>query len=287
MAGILFVLGAAVGSFLNVIALRYNPEEFIFTRKTIGGRSHCAHCKKNLRWFELVPLVSFLFQRGRCRRCGARLSLQYPLAEIVSGLIFVFVPARFGEYLFFPGIRGGGLIAVEAIFVLAFLALFLMALIDYRLELIPDEITVFLTILGIAFTILASPGFSLASGSFVGGYALLLGVRSSVYLNHAVGALAGAGFLYALYVLSRKRGIGFGDVKLALPLGLLFGWPDIALVGFFAFVAGSAYGLLAILRGGKSMKSFLAFGPFLAVGAAIVFFRGLELVAAYFKLFEL
>src|SRR3989344_2404324 len=100
---LLFIFGAVLGSFINVLAVRYDPERFIFDSKVIGGRSYCPHCRKTLRWFELVPLMSFLFQRGQCLGCGRRISFQYPLVEIVAGLICVFVPMRLEGLIFsFP-----------------------------------------------------------------------------------------------------------------------------------------------------------------------------------------
>ncbi len=89
---ILFVFGLAIGSFLNVVALRYDGERSLFDAGPVSGRSYCPHCGRTLRWFELVPLVSFIMQGAKCRRCHAPISFQYPLVELISGLVFVFVP---------------------------------------------------------------------------------------------------------------------------------------------------------------------------------------------------
>src|SRR5581483_8885445 len=90
----LFVFGLAIGSFLNVVALRYDGNRFVLDPKAIGGRSHCPHCKKTLQWYELIPLASFAIQRGKCRGCGVRIGFRYPFVEFLSGLIFALVPLR-------------------------------------------------------------------------------------------------------------------------------------------------------------------------------------------------
>jgi leader peptidase (prepilin peptidase) / N-methyltransferase len=285
MTGLLFVLGAAFGSFLNVIAVRYDPDKFVLARHAWGGRSRCTGCGKTLRWFELVPFLSFALQRGRCRHCGVRLSFQYPFTELVAGLITAFVPGRVTFDLFLPGMPPENLLALKVLFTLAFLVLFLIALIDWRLQIIPDELTAFVAILGIAAAYFSAPGFSSGSASFLGPYALLFGFRESLVLSRVLAAVGGGSFLGLLFLITRGRGIGFGDVKLAPALGLLFGWPDIVGIILAAFVTGSLYGLWAIARRGRSLKSFLAFGPFLGLGSLIVFFWGDSVIGWYFGAF--
>ena len=85
---VLFAFGIAIGSFLNVISIRYNPDKFLFSLKNLRGRSHCPHCKKTLRWYELAPLFSFLIQGGRCRGCATKISWQYSIVEFLTGLAF-------------------------------------------------------------------------------------------------------------------------------------------------------------------------------------------------------
>lgn len=284
---LLFVFGLAMGSFLNVVASRYDGDHFLFDTKMIGGRSHCTHCGKTLRWFELVPLFSFLIQGGHCRRCGARLSLQYPIMELVSALIFVFVP-------FAIVMQNGGLgialtiitplVIFSAIWVAAFEALLVMTLIDIRLGIIPDEINIFLGVLGVALGIVMAYYFAGANNSFLGAFAGLFCLQGNVWLNKIAAAVFAAAFFGFLIAVTRGRGMGLGDLKLVIPLGLLFGWPDVVLVMMVAFVIGAAVGLASIVRGKKTMKGTLPFGPFLAAGGAIVFFWGLPLFNWYFNL---
>jgi prepilin signal peptidase PulO-like enzyme (type II secretory pathway) len=256
---ILFVFGAVFGSFLNVVTLRYDGEHFLFDTKMLGGRSRCPHCEKTLRWFELVPIVSFLIQGGRCRRCGARLGIQYPIVEFISGLIFVFVPFSFGA------IAAPVIFVTTVLWVAVFEALLVMAAIDIRLGIIPDEINIFLGVLGIFFAILSASQ----------GHPVLLKL---------IGAAAAGIFFAILIAATRGKGMGMGDLKLAIPLGLLFGWPYIIFVLVAAFVFGAVAGMIAIARGAKTMKGTLPFGPYLAAGAATAFFWGAPIVAWYLSL---
>jgi leader peptidase (prepilin peptidase)/N-methyltransferase len=286
MSFLLFLFGAAIGSFLNVVALRYDPDRFLFGR-ALSGRSHCPHCGTTLRWFELIPVLSFFFQAGRCRTCRARLSFRYPAVEILCGLLFVFVPLRMADPYFFLYLQHEFYL-ISSLWVLVFLLLLLMALIDLRFSIIPDEINVALLALGGAITYASRPAFGMASGSFLGAYGFLFGFRDNIWTNHIVfGALAAGLFFLGLIFITRGRGMGVGDLKLVIPLGLLFGWPDILFVVGFAFILGSLVGAYAIFTGRKTLKHYVPFGPFLAVGGALVFFFGYQLVHWYLGLFGL
>jgi prepilin signal peptidase PulO-like enzyme (type II secretory pathway) len=263
---ILFVFGLAIGSFLNVVATRYDGEHFLFGAKLIGGRSHCEHCKKTLRWFELVPLVSFVAQGGRCRSCKTRLSVQYPVVELISGLIFVFVPLAVGV---------DGLIAsaiAAALWIAIFEALLVMSLVDIRLGIIPDEISIFLGAIGVVLMLIP--------------LALFGGQGSGIALAQILGAAVAGIFFALLIAVTRGKGMGMGDLKLAIPLGLIFGWPDIVLVLMLSFVIGAIAGLFAIAHGKNTMKGTLPFGPFLALGGAIVFFWGSQIIGWYLSLLK-
>jgi leader peptidase (prepilin peptidase)/N-methyltransferase len=289
MSLLLFILGTAFGSFLNVIALRYDPDKFVWSG-SLRGRSRCPACGRALRWFELLPLASFLLQRGRCRTCGARLSLQYPAVELLSGLIFVFVPRGLNNYFSLPPsfyLPPAAYHLLVIFWTAAFLVLLLVSLIDFRLRLIPDELNALLALLGAVAAYLAAPHWSEAGTSFLGPYALLFGFRENIWLNRLAAAALGAAIPGFLVLVTRGRGMGAGDMKLGFALGALFGWPEIILVLAFGFVFGSAVGLGLIAFGRKTMKSFVPFGPFLAAAAAFVFFWGYAAVDFYFKLFNL
>jgi len=283
---ILFVFGLAIGSFLNVVAVRYDGEHFLLSNKAIGGRSHCPHCGKTLRWFELVPLVSFIMLGGHCARCKAPLSFQYPIVELISGLIFALVPYRI-EMLFGIGSNGALLFGLAAFFVVAFEALLVMSLIDIRLGIIPDELNGFLLVLGIFFGIFMTGYLGLASHSLINFYSALFGLQQDFWLNRIAAAVFAGIFFGFLILITRGKGMGMGDLKLAVPLGFIFGWPDILLVVVFANLTGALVGLAAIIFGKKGMKSTVPFGPFLAVGAAITFFFAYQLFQWYFSILGL
>ena len=279
---ILFVFGLAIGSFLNVVALRYDGEHFLFSPKLIGGRSHCPHCKKTLRWFELVPLISFIIQRGRCRNCKTRIGFRYPVMELLSGLIFVFIPLRFASVSYLMP-HALSLISLSAIWIIAFEIFLLLTYIDILLGIIPDELNIALIVLGFIEIWFLAVSFGIGNPSFFGAYAAVFGLQANVWINHILAALFGALFFAGLVVVTRGKGMGMGDVKLALPLGLLFGWPDILGITMIAFVAGGVFGVFAITVGKKTMKSAVPFAPFLIAAAAIVFFWGSTLLGGYFR----
>lgn len=275
----LFVFGVVIGSFLNVVSMRYDGNHFVLDPRVIGGRSHCPSCRRTLRWFELIPLLSFFLQAGRCRRCKVRLSVQYPTVELISGLLFVLVPWRTA------GFAGVGIFSwlFPALWVFAFLILLLTSVIDIRTGIIPDELNIALGILAVAsgFFLAAAPN---GTGSLMGPFSSIFSAPGNIWVGRVIGATFGFIFFEFLLLVTQGRGIGMGDVKLALPLGLLFGWPDILPVIGFAFVIGAIIGVFLILSKKKTMQGTLPFGPFLAFGAAFVFFLGVPLAQGYLHL---
>ncbi len=279
----LFIFGLAVGSFLNVVALRYDGDHFVLNPRVIGGRSRCPHCRKKLHWYELVPIVGFLLQRGRCRHCHVKIGYWYPAVELLSGLIFVLVPLRLGG-----AITGAAsmlpLALYAAVWIAAFEAFLLVAYIDMRLGIIPDELNVALLLLAFAGIWVSLAYFGAANHSFFGSYAAALGLQDSVWTNHVIGALFGVLLFGGIVLATRGRGMGAGDAKFALPLGLLFGWPDILLIAMIAFIIGGGFGIGLIASGRKTMKSTVPFGPFLVIGATVAFFWGSALFRWYFHM---
>lgn len=268
-----FLFGASVGSFLNVLIWRFRADEPFLTASHFLGRSRCLSCKKNLSWKELIPLFSFLIQKGKCRNCGRRISWQYPLVEFLAGLVFVLMPLYFSGWQVF-------------VWLAAFLIFILIAMIDYRLKLVPDALNLALIILGTALIGIISysgqPDFF--NRSFLGHYAFLFGGIENVWLNHLLAAVAGGGFFAAIFFLSRGRGIGFGDVKLGTAIGWLLGWPDILLSIFLAFIIGGAWGAAAMFLKKKGMKDILPFAPFFVIGTVLTVFAGFSLLDGYFRI---
>lgn len=291
----LFALGAAFGSFLNVLALRYQPGQAVFDLKKISGRSRCPHCRKKLRWYELLPIVSFLFLRGRCSACRKKISFQYPLIEIASGAIFAAVPWHFKN--FFPvgailPIRSDltGFYIFAVLWILIFWTLLLVSVIDARHYLIPDELNWILGFLGAGVLAVKLTLMDWAPDIFryfTRGYALVLSPFGGGFLvNHAAGAVAAAGAFFVLFYLSRGRAMGFGDVKLALVLGFALGLPDTVIMIFFSFFFGGIFGAAAVCLGRKKLKSMMPFGPFIALGALAAVFFGHQALSWYFSFFR-
>lgn len=232
---ILFISGAIVGSFLNVVGLRWN------SGVGVGGRSFCPHCFKKLHWYELVPIVSFVAQRARCRGCSSKVSWQYPWVEFLTGAMFatLFYTLGFSSYYLLST-------AVFCIYIV-------ITIYDIRHKIIPDELV-----------------YSAIGLSFV---SLLLNLSTFELIDLLAGPIIFA--LFALiWLLSKGRALGFGDAKLGLSIGLLLG----ASAGFSAVVLAFWIGAVvtltymaisALLRRDKklTMKSEVPFAPFLVLGA--------------------
>lgn len=277
-----FIFGLAVGSFLNVLALRYNSDEFLLTKKTTGGRSRCPQCGHALSWYELIPIISFILQKRKCLDCGKKISWIYPLGEICGGLIFAFVPKVIAS-LYYPA--PSFFSPAVLIWIAIFLTLQLLSFIDYRLQIIPDEGSLLLIILG-ALASFAYPIkiLGVKASSFIGHYAFLFGFQDSPWVNRILGVVAAALFFGTLILITKGKGMGMGDLKLSVGLGLIFGWPDVVLAIGFAFIIGALFGSVLILSGRKNAKNAVPFVPFLALGAALVFFFGYPITNWYFGL---
>ncbi len=243
-----FLAGACVGSFVNVIALRS-----ISGQAMIADRSRCPRCQKTLRWYELVPLFSFIFLGGRCYSCRQPISLQYPIVEILTGIVLVALllsvqPEQFlGQIISF----------------IIFCILLVLLIIDQHTFLLPDFFIVLLAIAVLLWPTLADT----------------VSERSMFF-----GVIIGAGFLFLLWLITRGRGIGLGDVKLMIPLGLLLGGAGSVVLLFFAFVIGGLYGLYLLLSGKATPKTALPFGPFL-IAVAFVLLLWPDITTSFWHLF--
>lgn len=289
-SAILFLFGLGIGSFLNVLSLRYEPGGRIFARPSIGGRSHCRSCQRTLAWYELIPLLSFIIQLGRCRGCGGKISWQYPLVELISALATVFIP----KFLYQHYSAGsfailGGSIAIfyltVALWLVATYTFILMAVIDFRHYLLPDQGNILLGIIGILIIKLKYffPNFFSGRVSFLGPYAGVFGF-SSLLIGAGLAVLSAIIIFGGIILLSRGRGMGLGDLKLAIPIALILGWPDVILAFASSFVIGAVISVLLIAFRGRSLKSVVPFGPFLIIGVFVIMFYGEPLARWYFGL---
>lgn len=231
-----FLLGIIFGSFLNVIIDRLPRSETI-----IKGRSHCEYCHHTLAWYDLVPLFSFLFLKGRCRYCHKFIGLQYPLIELTTGSAFLLI----GNAFYFSPILLLLMLAIVSSLIVIFYT-------DLFSGIIPDAV---LFVLGIV----ALLRIAITGGSFV--FALLSGLGVGL-------------FFLLIFLFTKGKGIGFGDVKYAVVMGLLIGFPNIIVSLYVAFLTGAAVALILVLVGKKRFKGQIAFGPFLVLGTLAGIFAG-------------
>lgn len=243
---IVFLFGLIVGSFLNVVILRYG------TGKSLNGRSGCFTCGGQLRWWELVPVLSYVLLRGTCARCGAHISWQYPVVEFITGLLFVGVWLM--EKPVIPTLILFGVVSVCVV----------LAVYDFKHTILPDEFSYALMGLSVFYAFWHA--------------AVLLDLVWAVVAGIVVAAP-----IFALWALSRGRAMGFGDVKLAVSIGILLGGYLGLSALWYAFVIGAVYGLGLMACGKANAKSEVAFGPFLIAGTLLVLFTEVgffELTAA-------
>jgi len=228
------LFGAVVGSFLNVVILRLPKED---TSIVFPG-SHCPHCGHQLSWWENIPLLSYLLLRGRCRSCHERISWQYPLVEAAMAIFSALLLHRFGVNIEY------------CLMFIFFAALLVIIFIDIHHQIIPDRISL--------------PGILL-------GFATSWFSDQITWQQSGLGIFLGGGVLYLVafgyFALTKREGMGGGDIKLLAMIGAFLGWQSLLYIVFASSLFGSLVGILAILRQGQGGKTRIPFGPFLAFGA--------------------
>lgn len=244
------VLGAVIGSFLNVCIFRI-PEGTLFKE----ARSTCRNCGQVVPAWLNLPVIGYFLLRGRARCCGARLSPQYPIVELLTAILFVWVYWKFPFLIFTDrGVAVDYPELIRALHAAIFLSLMIIcSFIDLRLMIIPDVISLPMVIL--------TPVVALIHPDLD-------------WVSAVIGALVGAGSLYLIawvyYLIRKETGMGAGDVKLLAAIGGWLGYQAIFPTIFYGSVLGAAFGLIAIAIGGKlHLKSEIPFGPFLAIGSAL------------------
>lgn len=239
----IFLFGIVIGSFLNVCIFRIPQKESI-----VLPHSHCMSCGYQLCWYDLVPLFSFLFLRGRCRKCHTKLSLQYPLVEGLNGALYIIVFLANGWNL------------ISVLYCLLTSALIVLSVIDFRTMEIPNGINVFIFLLGVAATVL----------------------DRADWRNHVIGMVAVSGFLLFIYLITAGRGIGGGDVKLMAGAGLLLGWKAAILAFFLGCILGSVIHVIRMKVSNAEHR--LAMGPYLSMGIWLTAMWGQFVIEWYFGL---
>lgn len=237
---VVFLFGLLIGSFLNVLIYRIPKKE-----NFIVARSHCMSCNYQLKWYDLVPLFSWIFLRGRCRKCREKISIQYPIVEALNGCLYLLVFYRFG-------------LSIDSLlYCFLFSALIALSVIDFRTYEIPVGFNYFILALGL----------------------VRVATDYQNWLNYVIGFFSVSAFLFILIVVSKGRAMGGGDMKLMATCGLLIGWKLIILAFLLGCILGS---VIHIIRMKVSDEDHvLALGPYLSMGVALAVLFGNQWIDWY------
>lgn len=243
------IFGALIGSFLNVCTFRLPKEESI-----VWPGSHCPHCKGPIKFYDNIPLISYISLKGRCRHCHSPISFQYPLIEGITALGSLILFMKFG-------------LSLSYLFYFSFVAaLIVITVIDLYHQIIPDVIS----LPGIGVGLLAS-----------------LIIPQITFLNSLIGILLGGGSLFLVATvyqwLFKREGMGGGDVKLLAMIGAFLGWKSVILTILLSSLIGSVTGIITMVLKGKDFKYAIPFGPFLSLGAVIALFYQNEIISWYLQ----
>lgn len=262
---VIFFLGLAVGSFLNSYIWRTKPSSGLRTPFPKGrgegegkspwqGRSYCPKCKKPLRWYELIPLLSFVLQVGRCQGCRQKIDWQYPLVELAAGILFVLAYFRLPTYL---------IIYVPHYLVVWYLLSVLIVLFvyDLRFGLVPDRVVLPAIIVAALYNILR---FAVDGTPFF--------ILNSSFLILAI--VVGAGFFWLQYLISKGRWLGAGDIRIGALAGAMFSWPLVIEGIVISYLIGAVTAAVLLVSGKKRFGQTLPLGTFLTLGMAVVFLYG-------------
>ena len=247
---LIFISGLCIGSFLNVCIYRLPASKSI-----VHPRSMCSNCGTLIASYDNIPILSYLWLKGRCRHCRIKISLRYPMVELLGGLLAL------GTYLKF------GLTIEALIYYLFLTALTVVTFIDLDHRIIPDVITL--------------PGIPIC---FAAGFAL----PTITYKDALLGILIGGGSLFLIAwiysLITKKEGMGGGDIKLLAMMGAIVGWQGVLFTIFVASLVGTLAGLAVMLQSRKGLKLAVPFGPFLSIGSITYIFFGTPLIDWYFNL---
>lgn len=243
----IFIIGTIIGSFLNVCIYRIPREESI-----VFPPSHCTSCGTPLRWYNLIPVLSYIYQRGKCCYCGEKISLQYPLIELLNGFIYLIMYYSFGfsiDFIFYS---------------IIFSILIVISFIDIKFQIIPDSLNIILLILSIMYKTLQHT---------------LYGISPNI-INSSLGLIISGGIFLLIAILS-KGGMGGGDIKLIGVLGFILGIKFSLLNIFLSFILGAIISIFLLLFKIKGRKDPIPFGPFICIAFMIVTLCGEKIIYWY------
>ena len=244
---LIFILGLIVGSFCNVCIYRIPRNESI-----IYPASHCPKCSTTILAKDNIPLLSYILLKGRCRNCGSRISIQYPVVEFLTGLVYVIIYQIYG------------LSVQSLIYIILSSALIIIAFIDLNEQIIPDVISL--------------PGIII-------GLTLSFFVPYISFINSALGVVIGGGIILIIALagsaIFKKEAMGGGDIKLAAMIGAFLGWRYIIISLFLGFFLGALTGIFLVLSRVKSREDVIPFGPFIVLGSIITLLWGEKIILWY------
>ena len=250
MTIIFFLIGLIIGSFINSAVYRLSAVE------SLWERSHCPKCKRKVRWHDNIPLVSFFVLSMKCRDCGEKISWQYPVVELATGIIFALI----GNYFF---LAENQLSWIQAAF---YMVLFAVLMVIFIYDINYMEIPMIAVWIGVA----AAIAYLIASDAQT--FSTAAGFFSLKIVSGAIGALVAFVFFFGLAWYSKERWMGYGDAYLGLLAGLAVGWPMIFLTLALSFTVGALVSFVLIAVGNKNLKSQVPFAPFLAIGVFLIVF---------------
>lgn len=241
---LVFILGLVLGSFANVCIYRM-PRDL----SVVKPNSHCTNCNKFIKWYDNIPIISYIILMGKCRNCGSKISLIYPIVELICGLLFLSMYFLFGfTYILAP-------------FCLFVFSLMVITVIDFDFQIIPDEISFFLIILGLMVSF-----FNPILGDTV----------LHRILNSFFGFLTGGGSLLIVAIIGKwifgKDAMGGGDIKIMAGVGAFIGWDKVLFSIFIACFLGSIVGISMMLLKKIGKRQEIPFGPYLAISSFLVLF---------------
>jgi len=258
MSIVFFIIGLLIGSFINAFVYRLHERMSI-----TFARSLCPHCKHTLSWFELIPLVSFIWQRGQCRHCNKHISWQYPLVELATAICFTLVYVKFlttvidvTSWQFVWWVIGLFVVTVFLIIIFVY---------DWKYYLILDKVTVPAMATALVWRLV--PDFSFGT-----------------LLNVMLAGLVVGGFFLLQFVFSQGKWIGGGDIRLGLLMGFILGWPQVLVALALSYFVGAAVALPLLVCKKKKWSSHIPFGTFLTVGTFIALIFGEEIITWYIHL---
>jgi len=244
---IIFTIGLVIGSFSNVCIYRIPRNESL-----VWPGSHCPKCSKQIKFYDNIPLISYIILKGKCRNCGEPIPLQYPIVELATGLFYLAL------YLFY------GLQLIALVYMILCSVLIIISFIDLKVEIIPDTISLPFIVIG---------------------FLLSFFLRNINPLDSMLGIITGGGSLLLVAIfgskLFKKEAMGGGDIKLAAMIGAFFGWKLTLLSLFLSFFLGSIIGIIVLAASKDKSNNIIPFGPFIALGAMISMFWGNAIIHWY------